>query len=30
MIKMTFNAENEEFGDFYQKAKDSIKFVGTK
>lgn len=30
MIKMTFNAENEEFGDIYQKAKDSIKFVGTK
>lgn len=30
MIKVSFNAENEKFGDSYQKLKDSIKFVGTK
>jgi hypothetical protein len=30
MLKISFNAENEKFGDNYQKIKDSIKFVGTK
>ncbi len=30
LVKVTFNAENEKFGDSYQTLKDSIKFVGTK
>lgn len=30
MIKIVFNAENEKFGESYQKIKNSIKFVGTK
>lgn len=30
MVKIAFNAENEKFGDTYQKIKNSIKFVGTK
>lgn len=30
MVKVAFNAENEKFGDTYQKLKNSIKFVGTK
>ncbi|MFN7113600.1 MAG: hypothetical protein ACK4PK_04495 [Alphaproteobacteria bacterium] len=30
MIKIAFNAENEKFGETYQKIKNSIKFVGTK
>ena len=29
MIKVNFNAENDKFGESYQKIKDSIKFVGT-
>jgi len=30
MVKIMFNAENEKFGEKYQRIKDSIKFVGTK